>query len=141
MKVKSKSDIKKSYEEGARVAPARYARGIDRTTGFREAAIAGQALYVVKMTDPTILERRKTKLERISDEDWKKPAKEKGSVRIGPGMIAASGKQSDNFEPYRSELEGLELPARTADPMTNVTNRVGGIAVALAERKKKELGE
>lgn len=141
MKVKSKGDIEAAYTEGARVAPSRYTRGVAGTTGFKEDAIAGQTLYEAKMTDPTILARRKAKLEKISDADWKTPALKKGSVRIGPGMVAAVKKQSDGFEPYRSELEGITLPEKTTDPLTNVTNRVGAIAVALAERKKRELGE
>jgi hypothetical protein len=55
-------------------------------------------------------------------------------------MQAGSAKRETNFAPYLAELSALELPARTSDPMQNVQNRVGGIAVRL-HAKKMELGK
>jgi hypothetical protein len=55
-------------------------------------------------------------------------------------MQAGASKREANFEPYRQELASLELPAKTSDPMQNVQNRVGGIAVAL-HNKKMQMGK
>jgi hypothetical protein len=54
-------------------------------------------------------------------------------------MTGAADKQVSRFAPYAAVLAGIELQPRTADPATNVANRVTPIAVAL-RAKKNEIG-
>jgi hypothetical protein len=53
-------------------------------------------------------------------------------------MKAASGKQVQNFAPYKAALEALSLPDKTVDPMQNLINRAGAVVQALVNTKKQQ---
>jgi hypothetical protein len=137
IKMPSAAEIADRYKKSIGSVPDAYKKGIESTTNWRDAAIGGQSLFEQKMQDPAVLARRKKGLEAVTDAEWKKAAAETGSTRIGAGMTAGADKRTKAYEPYRAALAAIDLPARTADPMQNVTNRVGKIAVTLAELKKK----
>jgi len=136
MKVKSSEDASRNYKESIPKVAEKYKRGVQGTAGWQDAAKRGQGLYVEKMQDPEVLSRREKGLDAVSDEEWKRAAADKGTARIGQGMAAGADKQRRNAAPYLDTLRGLELPERTSDPMTNVTNRVGLIATTLHNQKK-----
>ncbi len=137
----SQAEINKAYKDAIPRVPGKYREGIQGTTGFIEAAVAGQSNYETKMADTAVLARRGKRLAQLTDADWKNPALEKGAARIGQGMTAGADKQSRNYEPYRSALEGTTLPARTTDPMANIDNRVKGVVRVMVDTKKAQLGE
>lgn len=134
MKVKSQSEIKANYEQSTAIVTPRYVAGV-KSADWKDAARDGQDLYVQMMSNPTVLARRTKGIERVSDEEWRTDTIDKGSGVIAARMKAASGDQVARFEPYRSALESMTLPARTADPATNVANRVTPIAVKFREIK------
>ncbi len=140
VKVPDSATIAKRYNEAIAGVPASYKEAVSRTTGVIAAAIAAESLYAQKVQEAVASGRRAKALAKVSDSEWQQKASVLGSARIGPGMSANAEKRTRNFEPYRSELAAIELAPRTADPMTNVTNRVGAIAVRLAEKKKELLG-
>lgn len=140
VRVKPLETIKKNYAAGATVAPTRYKDAVARTTGVISAAIEAEDLFAAKMSEAVANKSRAKGLARVSDEDWRKAAMNKGSARIGPGMTAAVDKQATNYAPFRSALEGVSLPARTADPMANIDARVKPIVARLVETKKAQLG-
>jgi len=131
VRIKSATEIDKAYKDAIGNVPAKYKTGVQATTGWKEAAIAGQGLYEQQMSDRAVLARRQKGLESVADEDWKKNTIDKGAARIGAGMTAGADKRTKNYEPYRNEIAAITLPARTADPTQNVTNRVVPIAVRL----------
>jgi hypothetical protein len=134
MKVKSQTEIKANFEQSTSIVTPRYTAGV--TTGnWKDPAIAGQGLYTQMMQNPNVLARREKGINKVSNEDWKSAAIKKGAGVIAARMKDASGKQATNFEPYRTALEGITLPAKTADPATNVLNRVTPIAVKFREIK------
>jgi hypothetical protein len=138
VKVKSAAAIAEAYNRAiGSVGPA-YQAGIQGATGWQEGAIQAQGVYEEKMRDPSVLARRATSIAKVSNEEWKQKALQKGASRIGPGMEASKDKRTRNFEPYRSALEGVQLPPRTADAMTNVQNRVMPIVQALVDAKKRQ---
>lgn len=137
VKVKSETEIKKNYEDSTSLVPARFEAGVKSAT-WKAEALAGQDLYVEKMTMPDILARRAAGIERVNDESWRSETISKGKGVIGARMKAASGKQVAGFRPYREALLATELPPRTADGMQNLINRAGAIVQAM-EAKKKEL--
>jgi len=140
VKVKPLDQIKKNYAAGATVAPTRYKESVSRTSGVITAAIEAEDLFAAKMS-AAIADRRRAKgLAKVSDEDWRRAAMNKGAARIGPGMTAAVDKQSSKYAPFRSALEGVSLPARTADPMANIDARVKPIVATLVETKRAQLG-
>lgn len=135
VKIKSASEITTRYKESIGNVPTRYKTGVSNTTTWKENAIAGQDLYETQMQNSTVLKRRKTGLEAVSNDDWKKAASETGSTRIGAGMTASLSKREANYEPYRKAIEETTLAARTADPETNIDNRVKPLATKLHNLK------
>jgi len=140
VKVKSLEEAKKNLEDIVPVIGKRYERGIKRAKPWKEGALAGQALYEEKMTNPDILKRRAKRIETMTDEDWRRPALELGVRNIGPGLKAKIDKWAGRWAPYRSALEAVELPPKTADPEANIDNRLKPIVRALVEKKKELLG-
>lgn len=137
VKIKSAGEISKRYNAAIANVPNAYKEGVLATTDWKNKALEGQDLYEAQMQNRTVLARRAKGLSAVTDEEWRKAAAEKGSARIGAGMTAGADKRAKNYEPYRKEIESMVLPARTADPMQNVQNRVGTIAVRLRELKNK----
>lgn len=138
VKIKSSGEIAKSWEEAIGRVPAKYKAGVQRTTDWQEKASSEEAenLWKQKIDEAAAAKRRQKAVQAVSNADWQGAAALKGSARIGAGMTAGKEKRTRNFEPYRSAIEGVSLPARTADPMANVDNRVKPIVSALVETKK-----
>ena len=140
VKVKPIEEAKTNYKSAATFAPTRYEAGVRRATGVIEAAIKGQELYEAKMSDPAVLARRAKALARLSDEDWRKAALEKGKERIGRGMAFGAEKWAKEWRPYAEALAALELPPRSVDPMANIDNRLKAVVSTLVEKKKEIKG-
>jgi hypothetical protein len=138
--VKSLETIKKNFEAGATVAPSRYVDGV-KAASWKDAASSpeAEALYAAKVSEAVATGRRAAAIEKVSDSTWRDSAVKKGGARIGEGMRAAVDKQASNFAPFRSALEAVSLPARSADAMSNVDNRVKPIVAALVAKKKEIL--
>jgi hypothetical protein len=137
VKVKSEADIKANYEASAALVPDRFEKGV-RGASWQDSALDGQALYEEQMRKDEILRRRASGIAKVSDETWRRSSIDKGKGVIGSRMRAASEKQIAGFRPYKAALESVTLPARTADPETNVMNRVIPIVRAMVDTKKAE---
>lgn len=137
VKMPSKQAIEQAYRSAIPVVSGRYKTGVEGTQNWKQAAIDGQGLYVQKMQDTSVLARREKGLNKVSDADWKTGALNKGVSRIGPGMEAGAAKQSAGYEPIRAALESVNLPPRTADPMSNIDNRVKPIVQAAIQAANK----
>lgn len=137
VKTKSAEQAKKAWTDSIGRVPQRYAEGVQATTGFKEAALAGQTLYEQKMQDANVLARRQKGLEKSSDEDWKRGALQKGAQRIGQGMQAGQDKFATGIGRVISALQEVDLPPRVADPEANVLNRVLPIVRRLARLKEE----
>lgn len=136
MKVKSKAQIQKNYEMAASTAGARYKDAIPNAD-WKDAALGGQENYVTRMSDPTVLARRSTGIEKVSDADWRKAAIDKGSGVIAGRMKAAAPKQADGFEPYRAKLERTSLTPRGPKGVGNLV-RVREVVEAMIEEKEAQ---
>ena len=138
VKIKSSAEIAKKWDEAIGRVPGAYKSGVTGTTDWAEKASSNEAedLWKAKIAEAAAANRRQKAVSAVSNEDWKKAAMEKGSARIGAGMSAAKGKRTANFEPYRSAIEGVSLPAKSADPMANIDARVKPVVQALVETKK-----
>jgi len=133
VKVKDKQTCEANYRVAISSVPAKYKAGVQRTSGVIQAAKDGQALYVARMQDQSVLDRRLKGLEKVTDQDWQIGAINKGSNRIGPGMEAGAAKQSANWDPCRQALTALNLPARVADSNANIDNRVKPVVAAMKQ--------
>ncbi len=134
VKVKPESEIKKNYEDSTALVPARFEAGVKSAT-WQSEALDGQDLYEQQMRREEILARRASGIERVSDEAWRAATITKGRSVIASRMKAASGKQVAGYRPYREALLGLDLPAKTTDPMQNLINRAGAVVMKMVEVK------
>ena len=142
VKIKSSSEIDKKYKDAISRVPANYKAGIQATTNWQERASSPEAeqLWKEKIAEAAAANRRQKAVAQVSNSEWQNKAANVGATRIGAGMTAGADKRTRNFEPYRSAIEGTTLPARTADPMTNIDNRVKGIVKSLVDTKKSIKG-
>lgn len=139
VKVKSEQAIKSNYEASTTDVGRRFEQGV-QGADWRESALAGQDLYVEQMSKSEILARRSRGIEKVSDAEWRTATVSKGRNIIGDRMKKASQKQIDGYRPYRTLLEGISLPPKTADPVQNTMNRVIPIVEAQANLKKELKG-
>ena len=133
---KSIETTKRNWEASHPRVGAAYKAGIATSKEWKSAAIAGQQNYEEKMRDETVLARRQRRIEETSEDTWKSGALNKGAANIARGMEAAKGKYGSRMGGVIDQIKATNLPDRTTDPMTNVTNRCGGMAVSLSEWKK-----
>ena len=139
VKVKSQQEIQANYTGSIAVVPGRYRQGVAGASGVIAASIAAEDLYAAKLQESIAARRRANALSKVSDDEWRRKATELGAARIGPGMQANAQKQAQNFEPFRSALSALSLPARTADPIANV-DRVRAVVETMVATKRSVKG-
>ena len=142
VKIKSASEIDKKYKDAISRVPANYKAGVQGTTNWQERASSNEAedLWKAKIAEAAAVNRRQKAVSQVSNSEWQNKAANVGATRIGAGMTAGADKRTRNFEPFRSAIEGTTLPARSADPMANIDNRVKGIVKALVDTKKSISG-
>ena len=99
-----------------------------------------QANYEAAMRDKKVLERRQSKLKGLSESDLNEAMRTKGAARYAEGTAASADKALANVEPYLDEIDKIvsTMKPRTRDPMQNVTNRVGPLAVGLRALKDRK---
>jgi len=142
VKIKSAAEIDKRYKDAISRVPANYKAGVQATTHWQERAASPEAeeLWKAKIAEAAAASRRQKAVSQVSNSEWQQKAANIGATRIGAGMSAGADKRTRNFEPYRSAIEGTNLPARSVDPMANIDNRVKGIVKALVDTKKSIKG-
>ncbi|MHC1610041.1 MAG: hypothetical protein ACXQTW_00285 [Candidatus Methanospirareceae archaeon] len=138
VKTKGLAATRENWEAEIPRVPTKYKKGIERTTGFIEAAVAAEDLWAEQITKAAAERAREKGLRKITDTEWKDAARIKGAARIGPGMSAAKDKFAKGISRVLSTIEGVSLPPRTADPIANIDNRVKPIVEALVAMKKAE---
>ena len=131
MKTKTAEQALLAYKAGEGRAGQNYGAGVQATTGWKEAAIAGEATYAAALQESIANKKRARRLEETAEEKWKQNAMNKGVTRIGPGMKAAEGDYARGMSKVISVIAATDLPARTADSDTNIDNRVKPLARAL----------
>jgi hypothetical protein len=103
----------------------------------RATSDAAQNAYKAAMSDPKVLERRRSNLRKLSEEDLNRNMELKGASAYSAGTSAGADKWGRNFAPYASVIDSTtaSLPERTRDPVANVTNRVIPLAKNLRAKK------
>ena len=137
-------DVQKSsnnFEKGAQAAGSKWLEGFLATTGMADAAKSekAQQAYVAKMSSPDTLAKRQRRLSNLGDEDFKRKARVGGASLYSQGVMGTKEKWAKNFSPIADAINGVldSLPAKTSDPMTNLTQRAGPVIMAASEAAKK----
>ena len=138
VKIKSAGQIDANYKAAIGRVPGAYKTGVMATSDWQEKAAsnAAEELWKQKIAEAAAANRRQKAVSQVSNAEWQGKAANVGASRIGAGMSANADKRTRNFEPYRSAIEGVSLPPRTADPMANIDQRVKPIVSALVDTKK-----
>ena len=74
-------------------------------------------------------------VQAAGNEKWARGATGKGAQRFGPGAAAAKGDYEKGFAPYKSVIEGIQLPPRGArgDPRNYAAVQTIGEALHTAK--------
>lgn len=133
---KSLDQTKKNWEAAIGRVPQAYSDGVDNAKDVIAKGVAAEALYAQKVQEAIASGRRAKKLSEVSDDQWRRAAKEKGAARIATGMTASKEKFASGMSKVLSVIQGVTIAPRVADPMANVDNRVKPIVAALAKLKE-----
>lgn len=138
VKVKDISQSQTNYEKSASTVPEKYRSGIQDADWHTNASSnASEELYAQKIREAISRKARQRGISKVSNEDWKQRALDKGASQIGSAMAKSGGKWARAFQPYQEVLKSVSLPDRVADPVANVQNRVIPIVEALYNKKKQ----
>jgi len=129
--------VTKKWDAAIGRVPGAYTDGVNSAKDVIAKGVAAEELYKQKLQESMADGRRARNLAKVSDEQWRAAAREKGASRIGPGMTAAKGKFRAGISDVLSTIQGVSIAPRSADPMANIDNRVKPIVAALAAMKKK----
>jgi len=132
---------KANYISGASNNAEKLVTNYTRKTGKLDAAksAGAEALWSAKIQAAIANKSRIKGLERVSESEMNAAMQASGAANYRSGTSRSADKQAKNVEPYLAALDGLEgkYPARTADPMANLTNRAGLVVKTLSELKKR----
>jgi len=144
IKMPSAEEIKAAYTGSGARAASEYSKAIDKVTGFVAAATSpsAEAAYDAGVTRAMALDlRAKGIAAKVTDESWRKDAKEKGAAIIGTRIAGAGDKQSKGFADFRGALEGLSLPDKVpGDPLGNLSRNAGRVVATMYNVKARKVG-
>ena len=134
---KSLEQTRANWEGAIGRVPAAYSAGVTNAKDVIAKGIAAEDLYAARTQEAIQNKSRAKGLAKVSDEQWRAAALEKGAARIGTGMNAAKQKFATGMSEVLATIQSVTLPPRTSDPIANVDNRVKPIVAALANLKRK----
>jgi hypothetical protein len=142
VKVTPVEDAKEAFKEILPKIPDRYVRKVKKAK-WKEAATSdeAEALWKAKVMEAAERKRRKARLEKVSEDEWRHYAVNLGSKRIKESLEGRIDKWASNWRPFAEALVALELEPRTADPEENIDRRVKPVVKTLIDKKKEILGE
>ncbi len=113
MEIKSTAAIAEKWE---RVTPMRsrdYLEGVSTTRkDWAGNTVAAAENYNIGVTQAIAEERFQRGVQKAGTEKWKRNTIEKGGTRWGQGVRMAGPEYARGFDPYRNELEAIDLPPR-----------------------------
>lgn len=139
VKVKPLATAQSNFTNSAGTAAQRY-REAAPSIEWRTPSEGGQDLYVQRMQDPNVLARRLSGIQNVSDTEFRNAVITKGAPVLQSRMAAAGPKWGTRWSPFRTALEGLTLPARVADPMQNIDNRLKPVVQTMIDTKEQISG-
>lgn len=135
------STAKANYEGSASEAVRRWKLAIPKADWKAPSLASGAVeLHRVKTIEALDAGRREKGIEAVTDADWRSRTVSKGGPTMAGNMKGSSSKWSTKFQPYKSALEAVDLPAKTADVDANIDNRLRPIVHALVAKKKEIKG-
>ncbi len=132
---------KANYVSGASNNAEKLVNNYTRKTGKLDAAksTSAEALWAAKIQAAIANKSRVKGLERVSESEMNAAMQASGASNYRSGTARSADKQAKNVEPYLAALDAIEgkYPAKTADPMANLTARAGLVVKTLSDLKKR----
>jgi hypothetical protein len=132
---------KANYVQGASNNADKLVNNYVRQSGKLDKAKsdAAEQLFAAKMQAAIANKSRQKGLGKVTESEMNSAMQATGATNYRSGTSRSADKQARNVEPYYAALDGLEgkYPARTADPMANLTNRAGLVVKTLSDLKKR----
>lgn len=124
---KTTAEARKNLEDAIGYIPARYEAGVMKADWFGPASSeAAERNYASAVAKAVTDKSRQKAIKKVSNEDWKSGAINKGAPIIGERIRMALGKYETNFgavyEPVLNTVRAL--PPRGVDFMANINNRL-----------------
>jgi hypothetical protein len=132
---------KNNYVQGASNNAEKLVKNYTAKSGKLDAAKSdsAEALYAAKLQAAISNKSRQKGLAKVTESDMNAAMTATGAANYRSGTGRSADKQAKNVEPYYAALDGLEgkYPAKTSDPMANLTNRAGLVVKTLSDLKKR----
>lgn len=129
------------YVESIPNVSSRYSEGIDNSKNWKTNSMSptAKANYEAGIAQSIRLGLREKGLAKVSEEEWKAAAKNKGAASIGNAMTLAADKYGRNVAASINAANSFmaSAPARTTDYKTNVNNRLLGVITAMKKASGK----
>jgi len=140
MVVKTKEEARANFEAAIGYIPDRYAKGVDKADWHTPAVSDSAEKNYAEAVGKAIANKRRQKgVAEVTNEEWKKAAKEKGAPIIGERIRGALDKWASEFGPIYDAVVSkvTTLPPATTDFRANITNRL----VPVVETWKRAAGK
>lgn len=133
--VKPLAEIAAKFVRRASVASEDYRRGVSRVDDWQQNTLAAEGNYESGVQAAIADNRFGKGVGRVSNEEWKRKAQDKGGANYGAGVRQAEDDFSKGFAPFRSVIEGITLPPRGPKGSPENIERVRIIGQALHDAK------
>jgi len=135
--IKSAEKSASKFVERAAVAGTAYNDGVaNPRTDWATATKAAEDNYKTGVQAAASAGRFGKGVSKAGSSKWQKAATDKGSARFASGVASAQEAYSQGFEPYRSKIAALTLPARYPRRDPRNLQRVTAVATALGQLKE-----
>jgi hypothetical protein len=127
MVTKTKEEARANFENSIGYIPARYTSGVAKADWLGPAkSDAAEKNYASGVGAAVAAKSRQKEIAKMSNEDWKKAATDKGAPIIGDRIRGALDKWSANFGPIYDGVVAkvAALPPKTTDWRNNINTRL-----------------
>jgi hypothetical protein len=140
MVTKTKEEARANFENSIGYIPARYASGVAKADWLTPAkSDAAEKNYASGVGAAVAGKTRQKEIAKMTNEDWRTAAQNKGAPIIGDRIRGALDKWSANFGPVYDQVVSkvASLPPKGIDWRANINNRL----VPVVETWRKAAGK
>ena len=140
MVLKTKEEAKANFEAAIGYIPDRYRSGVSKADWLTPSkSDAAEKNYADGVSKAVTNKTRQKGIAKISNEDWKNAAINKGASIIGERIRGSLDKWANNFGPIYDQVASrvAALPPKTTDWRANINNRL----VPVVETWRKAAGK
>jgi hypothetical protein len=127
MVLKTKEEAKANFESSISYIPERYKSGVSKADWLNPAkSDAAEKNFADGVGKAISQKTRQKEIAKMSNEDWKNAAVEKGAGIIGERIRGSLNKWATNWGPLYDQVAARvgSLPPKTVDWRANINNRL-----------------